>query len=58
MSLVIADSGPESLTLIAAQHEDWIIRQALTLLAASGTTVAEPAPSEDMPTGGAGDMPR
>ena len=32
MSLVIADSGPESLTLIAAQHEDWIIRQAITLL--------------------------
>ena len=32
MSLVIADSRPESLTLIAAQHEDWIIRQAITLL--------------------------
>ena len=32
MSLVIADSCPESLTLIAAQHEDWIIRQAITLL--------------------------
>ncbi len=25
-------SCPESLTLIAAQHEDWIIRQAITLL--------------------------
>ena len=32
MSLVIADSGPESLALIAAQHEDWIIQQAITLL--------------------------
>jgi DNA repair protein RadC len=32
MSLVIADSRPESLTLIAAQHEDWIIQQAITLL--------------------------
>ena len=32
MSLVIADSGPESLTLIAAQHEDWIIQQAIMLL--------------------------
>lgn len=32
MSLVIADSRPESLTLIAAQHEDWIIRQAIALL--------------------------
>ncbi|MCZ4130481.1 DNA repair protein RadC, partial [Stutzerimonas balearica] len=26
MSLAIADSRPESLTLIAAQHEDWIIQ--------------------------------
>lgn len=32
MSLVLADSRPESLTLIAAQHEDWIIQQAITLL--------------------------
>ncbi|EPK5696495.1 DNA repair protein RadC, partial [Pseudomonas aeruginosa] len=32
MSLAIADSRPESLTLIAAQHEDWIIQQAITLL--------------------------
>ncbi|MCB2069072.1 MAG: DNA repair protein RadC, partial [Ottowia sp.] len=32
MSLVIADSGPESLALIAAQHEDWIIQQAIMLL--------------------------
>jgi DNA repair protein RadC len=30
--LVVADSRPESLSLIAAQHEDWIIRQAITLL--------------------------
>ena len=29
---VIADSRPESLSLIAAQHEDWIIRQAINLL--------------------------
>lgn len=34
MSLVIADSRPESLTLIAAQHEDWIIKQAFTFLEA------------------------
>src|SRR3546814_13055145 len=27
MSLVIADSRPESLTLTAAQHEAWLIRQ-------------------------------
>ena len=27
MSYVIADSRPESLSLIAAQHEDWIIRR-------------------------------
>ncbi|MGM1247504.1 JAB domain-containing protein [Serratia marcescens] len=32
MSFVIADSHPESLTLIATQQEDWIIRQAITLL--------------------------
>jgi DNA repair protein RadC len=32
MSYVVADSRPESLNLIAAQHEDWIIRQAITLL--------------------------
>ncbi len=32
MSYVVADSRPESLSLIAAQHEDWIIRQAITLL--------------------------
>jgi len=32
MSCIVTDSRPESLTLIAAQHEDWIIRQAITLL--------------------------
>ena len=32
MSYVVADSRPESLSLIAAQHEDWIIRQAIALL--------------------------
>ena len=32
MSCLIADSCPESLTLIAAQHEDWIIQQAIALL--------------------------
>lgn len=32
MSCFIADSRPESLTLIAAQHEDWIVRQAIALL--------------------------
>ncbi len=32
MSYVVADSRPESLSLIAAQHEDWIIRRAIALL--------------------------
>jgi DNA repair protein RadC len=32
MSYVVCDSQPESLTLIASQHEDWIIRQAIALL--------------------------
>ena len=32
MSCIVADSRPESLTFLAAQHEDWIIQQALTLL--------------------------
>ncbi|MDO9597459.1 MAG: DNA repair protein RadC [Azoarcus sp.] len=32
MSCVIADSRPESLTFLAAQHEDWIIQQAIALL--------------------------
>jgi DNA repair protein RadC len=32
MSCTVADSRAESLTLIAAQHEDWIIRQAISLL--------------------------
>ena len=32
MSYVVCDSHPESLTLIASQHEDWIIRQAIALL--------------------------
>ena len=32
MSCIVTDSRPESLALIAAQHEDWIIQQAITLL--------------------------
>ena len=32
MSYTVTDSRPESLTLIAAQHEDWIIQQAIALL--------------------------
>jgi len=32
MSCIITDSCSEPLTLIAAQHEDWIIQQAITLL--------------------------
>ena len=32
MSCVIADSGTESLSVIATQHEDWIIQQAFVLL--------------------------
>jgi len=34
MSCVIADSGTESLAQVAAQHEDWIIKQAFALLEA------------------------
>lgn len=51
MSLVIADSRPESLTLIAPQHEDWIIRQAITLLEnrvfKAGTALGSPAAVRD-----------
>lgn len=32
MPCIVADSRSESLTLIAAQHEDWIIQQAIALL--------------------------
>ncbi|WP_434026985.1 RadC family protein [[Pseudomonas] boreopolis] len=32
MSLVVNDSCVESLSTVAAQHEDWIIQQAITLL--------------------------
>ena len=32
MSCIVTDSCLESLTLIATQHEDWIIQQAITLL--------------------------
>lgn len=32
MSHVVCDSHPESLAVIASQHEDWIIRQAIALL--------------------------
>ncbi len=32
MSYAVTDSRPESLTLIASQHEDWIIHQAITWL--------------------------
>lgn len=32
MSNVVCDSHPESLTLIASQHEDWIVHQAIALL--------------------------
>ena len=32
MSYAVTDSRPESLPLIASQHEDWIIHQAITLL--------------------------
>ena len=51
MSLVIADSRPESLTLIAAQHEDWIVQQAITLLEKrvfkSGAALSSPAAVRD-----------
>ncbi|MGU5153112.1 DNA repair protein RadC, partial [Pseudomonas aeruginosa] len=32
MSFVVNDSCLESLSAIAAQHEDWIIQQAIALL--------------------------
>ncbi len=32
LSCIVTDSCPESLTLIAAQHENWIIQQAIALL--------------------------
>ncbi len=32
MSCIVTNSRPEPLTLIAAQHEDWIIQQAIVLL--------------------------
>jgi len=32
MSCVVNDSCPESLSLIAAQHDDWIIQRAIALL--------------------------
>ena len=32
MSFVVNDSCPESLSVTAAQHEDWIIQQAIVLL--------------------------
>ncbi|MGQ0697487.1 MAG: JAB domain-containing protein [Panacagrimonas sp.] len=51
MSCVIAGSGSESLTLIAAQHEDWIIRQAIALLEhrvfKSGPMLGSPAAVRD-----------
>lgn len=51
MSCVIADSRPESLTLIAAQHEDWIIQQAITLLEnrvfKAGPALSSPAAVRD-----------
>ena len=51
MSRVVADSRPESLTLIAAQHEDWIIRQAITLLEhrifKAGPSLSSPAAVRD-----------
>jgi len=51
MSCFIADSRPESLTLIAAQHEDWIIQQAITLLEnrvfKAGPALSSPAAVRD-----------
>ena len=32
MSFVVNDSCPESLSVTAAQHDDWIIQQAIVLL--------------------------
>ena len=53
MSYVIADSRPESLSLIAAQHEDWIIRQAINLLEQrifkAGPMLNSPAAVRDYP---------
>ena len=51
MSCIVTDSRPESLTLIAAQHEDWIIQQAITLLEhrifKAGACLSSPAAVRD-----------
>jgi len=51
MSCIVADSRPESLTLIATQHEDWIIQQAITLLEnrifKAGPALSSPAAVRD-----------
>ena len=51
MSFAVADSRPESLTLIAAQHEDWIVQQAINLLEKrifkAGPSLSSPAAVRD-----------
>ena len=51
MSYAIADSRPESLILIAAQHEDWTIQQAIALLEKrvfkAGPALSSPAAVRD-----------
>ena len=51
MSFAVADSRPESLTLIAAQHEDWIIQLAINLLEErifkAGPSLSSPAAVRD-----------
>ena len=51
MSYVVCDSHPESLTLIASHHEDWIIRQAIALLEQrifkAGPMLSDPAVVRD-----------
>jgi len=51
MSCVIADSGTESLSVIATQHEDWIIQQAFVLLEhrifKAGPKLCDPAAVRD-----------
>lgn len=57
-ALQLRDRGTGRTLLLNGPVEGDALLSAIDLLAAGGTTVAEPAHSEDMPTGVAGDMPR
>ena len=57
-ALQLRDRETGKTLLLNGPVEGDALLSAIDLLAAGGTTVAEPTHSEDMPTGGAGDMPR